>query len=357
MSLQVVDVHKRFGAMQALDGMNFTVQSGRLFGFVGSNGAGKTTTMRIMLGVLEADSGEILRDGKQLSFADRRMFGYMPEERGLYPKMRVADQLVYFARLHGLDKQQARAKMEYWTDRLGVGARRKDQVQALSLGNQQRVQLAAALIHEPDVLVLDEPFSGLDPIAVQAMSEVLKAKVASGATVLFSSHQLDLVERLCDDVGICAHGKIVAQGTIEQLRTTAVVYYDVTTGADARVLAAYLSGTALRGDDAARLAGGEHTLPALPTQVLDTHTVRVTVPNGVTDQELLHSTLAVAAVHGFTRYRPHLAELFSEVVQVDAAPEAPAEAEKGRKRRQRWSGLARPQGKHRISFTGSQKEA
>ncbi|MCI5826257.1 MAG: ATP-binding cassette domain-containing protein [Arcanobacterium sp.] len=324
MSIDVVNLYKSFGATQALAGMSFTVHGGKLFGFVGSNGAGKTTTMRIMLGVLDADSGEVLSDGAPLSFEDRRNFGYMPEERGLYPKMKVGEQLIYLARLHGLSRADATAKMEFWTERLGVAARRGDQVQALSLGNQQRVQLAAALIHEPTILILDEPFSGLDPIAVDAMSSVLKEKVAQGATVLFSSHQLDLVERLCDEVGICTHGKIVANGTIDQLRTTAEVYYDVSTGEDSRLLAGYLSGSALRADDAARTAGAP-ALPYLDTQILSPHQVRVKLPAGVNDQDLLRAALSVGAVHGFERFRPHLNELFANVVSAEPSPE-PASA-------------------------------
>ena len=335
MSLEVNNLYKRFGSTQALDGMNFTVPTGKLFGFVGSNGAGKTTTMRIMLGVLDADSGEVTRDGASLTFEDRKNFGYMPEERGLYPKMKVADQLIYFARLHGFDQTRARTQMEYWTERLGVAARREDQVQALSLGNQQRVQLAAALIHDPAVLVLDEPFSGLDPLAVEAMSSVLKEKASDGATVLFSSHQLDLVERLCDEVGICGHGKIVAQGTIDDLRTTDEAFYDITTGEDSRLLAGFLSGAALHGDEGAAGSGvaggaGAGQLPPLNVETLDSHRVRVQLPHGMNDQVLLRAALEVGSVHGFERFRPRLAELFSNVVSVDPAPSAPEEKKQKR---------------------------
>ncbi|MDD7466091.1 MAG: ATP-binding cassette domain-containing protein [Actinomycetaceae bacterium] len=318
MSIDVVNLQKRFGSTQALDGMNFTVHSGKLFGFVGSNGAGKTTTMRIILGVLEADSGEVLRDGTPLTFADRQHFGYMPEERGLYPKMKVGEQLIYLARLHGLSKEDATAKMEFWTERLGVAGRRDDPVQTLSLGNQQRVQLAAALIHEPRVMILDEPFSGLDPLAVDDMSTVLKEQVAQGAIVLFSSHQLDLVERLCDEVGICSRGKIVAKGTIDELRTTADIYYDVTTGEDSRLLAGYLSGTALRADDA---TAGAEPLPHLETQILSPHSLRVKLSAGVSDQDVLRAALSVGTVHGFERFRPHLNELFANVVSTAPLPQ------------------------------------
>lgn len=185
--LEVQDLNKSFGTLQALKGLSLKVQPGEIFGFVGSNGAGKTTAMRIMLGVLSTDSGRVSWNGKEVNDDVRRKIGYMPEERGLYPKMQVGRQLEYFARLHGLGKAEAAQATEQWTDRLGVAGRRNDNVQKLSLGNQQRVQLAAALVHDPIILVLDEPFSGLDPVAVNVMSQVLKDKAKSGVPVIFSS--------------------------------------------------------------------------------------------------------------------------------------------------------------------------
>src|SRR3954469_6395924 len=218
--LEIGGLGKRFGTVQALDDVSFAVRPGELFGFVGSNGAGKTTTMRIVLGVLSADAGEVRWQGRPIDADMRRRVGYMPEERGLYPKMKVGDQLVYLARLHGMSDADARGAVERWTERLGIAARRGDEVQKLSLGNQQRVQLCAALVHDPEVLVLDEPFSGLDPTAVGVMSSVLRDKADSGVPVIFSSHQLDLVERLCDRVGIIAAGRLVACGPVAQLRST-----------------------------------------------------------------------------------------------------------------------------------------
>ncbi|MCL2453930.1 MAG: ATP-binding cassette domain-containing protein [Micrococcales bacterium] len=211
-------VSKRFGDRVALDDVGFEVRSGRLTGFVGGNGAGKTTAMRILMGVLTADSGQVLIDGRPLDGATRRGFGYMPEERGLYPKMKVLEHLAYLARLHGYDDQAARQRAQALLERLGLAARANDPVDALSLGNQQRAQIAAALVHDPEVLVLDEPFSGLDPIAVDAVVAVLKERAAGGVPVLFSSHQLDVVERLCDDLVIIAGGTIRAAGEREELR-------------------------------------------------------------------------------------------------------------------------------------------
>ena len=229
--------------------------------------------------------------------------------------MTVADQLIYLARLHGLSRAEAEKQMNYWVERLQVAQHKQHFVQTLSLGNQQRVQLAAALVHNPSVLILDEPFSGLDPLAVNAMSSVLKEKARDGATVLFSSHQLDLVERLCDSVGICTHGKIVAHGSIEDLRTTAHAYYDLQTSADPRLLAQHLAQT---GD--------------ISAQILDSHTLRVKLPAGVDDQQLLHAALEVGSVHRFERFRPHLNELFANVVHADSLnADSTAQKESGKR--------------------------
>lgn len=216
--LELDDVTKRYGDRLALDAVTFTVGDGRLTGFVGGNGAGKTTTMRIILGVLAADGGRVSLDGSALTAADRRRFGYMPEERGLYPKMKVLEQAVYLARLHGWAPAAARRNASELLERLGLGERLDDTIESLSLGNQQRAQIAAALVHRPEVLVLDEPFSGLDPIAVETVQAVLADAAAGGVPVLFSSHQLDIVERLCDDLVIIAGGRIAASGARDALR-------------------------------------------------------------------------------------------------------------------------------------------
>lgn len=219
--LEIDHLNKSYGDIRALKDLTFSVRPGEIFGFVGSNGAGKTTAMRIMLGVLSRDSGSVRWQGREIDFQMRTRVGYMPEERGLYPSMKVGRQLVHMAALHGLSKTDAVAAMEKWTERLGIASRRDDEVEKLSLGNQQRVQLAAALVHDPDILVLDEPFSGLDPVAVDVMASVLKESATSrGVPVIFSSHQLDLVERLCDRVGIISHGSLVALGTVAELRAT-----------------------------------------------------------------------------------------------------------------------------------------
>jgi ABC-2 type transport system ATP-binding protein len=217
-ALVLQGLSKRYGETTALDGVSFSVAEGQMFGFVGPNGAGKTTTMRIVLGVLAADAGEVRWRGQPIGPEERRRIGYMPEERGLYPKMRVRDQLAYMAELHGVSREEAVAAAQRWMERLGIAERAEEPVEALSLGNQQRVQLAVALVHEPDLLILDEPFSGLDPDGVDALSGALQDEIAArGVPVIFSSHQLDLVERLCDSVAIIAAGRIAVSGRVDEL--------------------------------------------------------------------------------------------------------------------------------------------
>ncbi|MET0132190.1 MAG: ATP-binding cassette domain-containing protein [Kibdelosporangium sp.] len=295
--LEIDGVSKRYGDVVALSDMTFEVRPGELFGFVGSNGAGKTTTMRIALGVLAADAGAVRWRGEPVTLDTRRRFGYMPEERGLYPKMKVLDHLVYLARLHGLRTNDAHRAAEDWIARLGLRQRRTDEVQKLSLGNQQRVQLAAALVHDPDALVLDEPFSGLDPVAVDVMSQVLKEKTAAGIRVVFSSHQLDLVERLCDRVGIVNNGKMVALGTVDELRAGAPTELVVHAPQAPTGWAAGLSGVTVVTEQ-----DGRTTLH---------------IEDGVDDQEVLKAALAAGPVHEFSRHKPALTELFRNVVKEE----------------------------------------
>ena len=209
---------KRFGDLAALDGCTFVARPGRLTGFLGPNGAGKTTAMRAVFGLVRLDSGTVRWRGVPISQATRDRFGYMPEERGLYPRMRVREQLVYLGRLSGRPRRDVEASVDTWLERLGIADRATDRLDALSHGNQQRAQLIAALVNEPELLVLDEPFSGLDPIAMGVMAELLAELARHGTTVLFSSHQLDLVADLCEDVVIIDHGRIVLAGELDQLR-------------------------------------------------------------------------------------------------------------------------------------------
>jgi ABC-2 type transport system ATP-binding protein len=216
--LEIDRLSKRYGSVTALDDATFAAQPGRLVGFLGPNGAGKTTAMRCIFGLARPDAGEVRWDGRAVDDRVRLRFGYMPEQRGLYPRMRVHDQLAYFAEHHGLDRRTAKANAAAWLDRLGLTGRSSSRLETLSHGNQQRVQLATALVHDPVLLVLDEPFSGLDPLGIATMSEILQERAAAGVAVVFSSHQLDLVEDVCEDVVIVNRGRIVADGAIDALR-------------------------------------------------------------------------------------------------------------------------------------------
>jgi ABC-2 type transport system ATP-binding protein len=216
--LQFEGLHRRFGSVTALDGLTFAVPAGQVFGFLGPNGAGKTTTMRAIFGVASLDAGEIRWRGEPVSEQARRRFGYMPEERGLYPGMKLADQVEYFALLHDMPAQAAGKAARHWLGRLGLSGREDARVDALSHGNQQRAQLAAALVHDPELLVLDEPFAGLDPGGVDDMSAILAERAEAGVTVLFSSHQLDLVEDICETVAIIHHGRLVVSGPVADLQ-------------------------------------------------------------------------------------------------------------------------------------------
>jgi ABC-2 type transport system ATP-binding protein len=293
--LELRGITKSYGGRRVLDDVGFDVAPGRLTGFVGGNGAGKTTTMRIALGVLDADGGEVSLDGAPITTGDRRRFGYMPEERGLYPKMKVAEQIAYLARLHGYAKTDADANAAALLEQLGLGERLNDKVETLSLGNQQRAQIAAALVHEPEVLILDEPFSGLDPLAVDVVAGVLAERAAHGVSVLFSSHQLDVVERLCDDLVIIAAGTIRAAGSSEKLRAEHSGHrYELRTSGDTGWLRSE------PGVSVVDFAGG--------SAVFD-------VDADQTAQRVLRKAVEASDVQSFTPRRPSLAQIFKEVIQ------------------------------------------
>jgi ABC-2 type transport system ATP-binding protein len=215
--LEVDGLVRSYGSVRALDGMSFAVRPGVVTGFLGPNGAGKTTTMRAIFGLTALDGGSVRWQGQPIDADARRRFGYLPEERGLYPTMRVSDQLRFLGELRGLKRDDADQRATTWLERLGLADRARSNLEDLSLGNQQRIQLISALVHEPEVLILDEPFSGLDPIAVDALSKILVSEARRGATVLFSSHQLDLVEDLCEEAVIVDRGRAVAHGPLDEL--------------------------------------------------------------------------------------------------------------------------------------------
>jgi ABC-2 type transport system ATP-binding protein len=216
--LELRQVTQRYGERAALDDLSFSVPPGEVVGLLGPNGAGKTTAMRVVFGVVEPDAGDVRWDGRSVTAADRATWGYMTQERGLYPDMRVGDQLVYFARLHGLDRAEAERRCGELLAQLALADRAGDRTDRLSGGMQQRVQLAAALIHDPPVVVLDEPFAGLDPVAIEHLSRVVTARAEAGQTVVFSSHQLDLVQDLCESIVLIHRGRLVMAGKVADLR-------------------------------------------------------------------------------------------------------------------------------------------
>jgi ABC-2 type transport system ATP-binding protein len=295
--LELRDLARRYGEIVALDGISFTVAPGQMFGFVGPNGAGKTTAMRIVLGVLEADRGEVRFRGEPVDATMRSRFGYMPEERGLYPKMRVRDQLVYLAQLHGVDALAAARAADRWIETLGLSERAGDRVEALSLGNQQRVQLAAALVHDPELLVLDEPFSGLDPVGVDVLSGVLSDYAATGVPVVFSSHQLELVERLCEAVAIIKDGRLVASGPVEELRDS---------GTDERHVRVALQGVE---DDV-----WVERVPGARVKDRGARGVLVALDGDARPDAVLDAARAAGTVTYFSLERPTLTDLFREAV-------------------------------------------
>jgi ABC-2 type transport system ATP-binding protein len=218
--LELEGLRRRFGTLVALDDLSFVVPSGQVVGFLGPNGAGKTTTMRAIFGLTDLDGGTVLWRGDAVGPEERKRFGYMPEERGLYPNMPVGEQVEYLGRLHGMSRSEASNATTTWLERLEIADRAKSKLEALSHGNQQRVQLAAALVHNPELLVLDEPLAGLDPSGIDAIGDVLVERARTGCCVLFSSHQLDLVEHLCEAVTIIDRGRLVVSGTVDDLATS-----------------------------------------------------------------------------------------------------------------------------------------
>jgi ABC-2 type transport system ATP-binding protein len=224
-TLRARQVRQRFGERVVLDGVDLDVPAGEVIGLLGPNGAGKSTLMRILFGVLEPDEGVVEWKDRRATDEDRRSWGYMPQERGLYRDMRVADLLTWIARLHGLDHASGRARAHELLERLGLGERANDKVMDLSGGMAQRVQLAAAMVHAPEFLVLDEPFSGLDPVAVEFLSEVIHDHVEAGRNLLFSSHQLDLVEDLCERITLLDRGRVVLEGDLRDLKAASPERY------------------------------------------------------------------------------------------------------------------------------------
>lgn len=217
MKLELIDIHKNFSEKQVLKGISFSCESGAAVGLLGRNGAGKTTTIRILMNVFPANSGEVLIDGRPINYAQIGI-GYLPEERGLYSKKLIFDQLCYFARLKGMNKTDAAKAVDFWLDRLGMIEYRNKRLDILSKGNQQKIQLITAVAHNPDIIILDEPFSGLDPVNALLLEEVVKEQMQKGKIVLFSSHQMNYIEEFCDCIAILNDGQIVLQGNLHEIK-------------------------------------------------------------------------------------------------------------------------------------------
>ena len=291
--LRVDALVRRFGDVRALDGLTFDVPAGQLVGFLGPNGAGKTTTMRAVFGLTELESGSVTWDDRPIDAARRRRFGYMPEERGLYPAMPLADQVEYFGRLHGMSAPDARGATATWLERLGLDARADAKVESLSHGNQQRAQLAAALVHDPELLILDEPLAGLDPGGIDAVTEVLRERVRAGCDVLLSSHQLDLVEDICESVVIIDHGHLVVSGTVDELATSGPELLRV------RI-------------DSVTDASWADDLPGVTVLAVDAGTARLQLDATVDRTQVLAAAMARGSVSDFGVVRRRLSEVFRE---------------------------------------------
>lgn len=221
MKLELKNIKKVFGKKTALNNISFTAKSGHAFGLLGRNGAGKTTTIRILMNVFKASGGEILLDGKPLDYK-AVSFGYLPEERGLYPKEKILDQLIYLATLKGMSKKDAITSVNYWLDFLDMSEYKNKQLDTLSKGNQQKIQLISSIAHDPDIIVFDEPFSGLDPVNAKLLESVVKEQIKQNKIVIFSSHQMNYIEEFCDDILIMKNGEIMIAGNIKQIKQSYV---------------------------------------------------------------------------------------------------------------------------------------
>jgi len=217
LELELRNIEKSFGEKRVLQNVSIKAHSGTAFGLLGRNGAGKTTSIRILMNVFPADAGEVLLDGKPLDY-NKIGFGYLPEERGLYPKKKIIDQLVYFAQLKGMKRAEAVKSVDFWLERLGMSEYRNKRLDTLSKGNQQKIQLITAIAHDPDIIILDEPFSGLDPVNAMLLKDVVMGEIEKGKIVLFSSHQMNYIEEFCDSIAILNGGKVVLTGELREIK-------------------------------------------------------------------------------------------------------------------------------------------
>jgi ABC-2 type transport system ATP-binding protein len=305
MSLVIERMSKRFGHVLALDETSFTVEPGRIFGLLGANGAGKTTCMRIVLDILRADTGSVTWQGRSNTQLPRDTWGYLPEERGLYTRMTVLDVLRFFASLYGVPEADATREIDDWLERFRVPDYRERKVEELSKGNQQKIQFIAAILHDPDVLIMDEPFTGLDPVNVQLLKEAFLEMKARGKTLIFSTHQMETVEELCESIAILDRGRVVVEGAVRDVK---------------RAMGRQVVRLATDGDG--RVDGWLGELPGMTVGAERQDYVEIRVPAGSDPEAILR--LALQRGERVTRFEiadPSLEEVFIEHVGRPAAAE------------------------------------
>ncbi len=307
MGLMLTGVSKSFGSFQAIKDLSMEVREGALFGFLGANGAGKTTTMRMILDLFRPDTGQITWNGKDVREVPRRNWGYLPEERGLYPKMRVDEQLLFLARLNGLSKQAAEKELDEWLERFQISANRQKKIEELSKGNQQKVQFLATILHDPTILVMDEPFSGLDPVNASVLKEAFLEMHRRGKTIIFSTHQLEQAEELCQDIVIINKGQSVVQGSMREVKRQQgrqVVRLKLENDSEASWLE--------------QLAGVQVTKRR--EDYIEMHVQANLNPNVIVEAALHHGGI----ISRFELTEPSLTEIFIEKVGAIALPDAPS---------------------------------
>lgn len=307
MGLRLQDVAKSFGSFQAIKDLSMEVREGALFGFLGANGAGKTTTMRMILDLFRPDTGQITWNGREVREVPRKNWGYLPEERGLYPKMRVDEQLLFLARLNGLSKQDAEKELNDWLERFQISANRKKKIEELSKGNQQKVQFLATILHDPTILVMDEPFSGLDPVNANVLKEAFVEMHRRGKTIIFSTHQLEQAEELCQEIVIINKGQSVVQGSVREVKRQ-------------------------HGRNVARLklendpeAGWLEQLPGVQVKKRREDYIEMQIqanfnPNAIVEAALRHGGI----ISRFELTEPSLTDIFLEKVGAASLPDAPS---------------------------------
>jgi ABC-2 type transport system ATP-binding protein len=297
--LEIRNLHKRFGETEVLHGISFSVESGKALGLLGRNGAGKTTTIRIIMNVFRANQGEVLLDGQPVD-SRKVSIGYLPEERGLYPKKKVGEQIVYLACLRGMRPAEARQSMRRWLERLGVEEYENRKLETLSKGNQQKVQLAQTLVCDPQLIILDEPFSGLDPVNSQILKEVIQEQIQAGKLVIFSSHQMNYVEEFCEEIVLINKGTVVLEGNLREIKKEF--------GHNRLIL----SLTGKSGEETARLIGERFPDLAVPSGTRKEQAILKLCPGAGKSSLMAALAKEELDVEQFGIYEPSLNDIFVE---------------------------------------------